>query len=709
MRALINNRFSLVLALLIFVTQPLGVYAQVNFNIDSLQRVLKEPLHDTMRIETLIKLGRTYFNQAKFDLGFEPMLEAYHLSQKTNDIWGLGVSANNLAQYYDYKGIYDSCYPLYKIAYKSYELQKDSNQMAGVYNNVANAYKSQGNISEALENYFKSLRLKEKIGDETGVANVCTNIGNLYSNFKDTANTIKYLNRAYEIRTRLNDKEGTANVLTSLGLYYCKKGDYATANKHLENSLKMLEEIGDVEGIAIASYNIGNVYFEQKKYVEAEKLYRKALAYAIENDDKEGKASCYEMIGMIALNQENFRLAIELFEQALSAANASNIPELQANVNELLYDAYEKSGNFKKALLHYKAWNVLKDSLYSLENIKKLTSSELKYQHEKETLLLLSEQQKKDAIAKEQNFRKNLILIVSVLFLILISAFSITLFKRLKINRQQKGLIEEQNRDIVDSIRYAKRIQHALMGNKSLISQHFDENFILFKPKDIVSGDFYWAASLQLNEHKNKVENIGSKYNGSFFVAVCDSTGHGVPGAFMSLLNIGFLNEAISEKKITKANEIFNHVRARLIESISREEQKDGMDGVILCVDYESKKITYAAANSKPIIVRNKQVIEFPCDKMPVGRGERTKDFSLFELPVEKGDMVYLFTDGYADQFGGPRGKKFMYKHLSDLLVEISHLNINEQHKILEERFESWRGKLEQVDDVCLLAIRVHS
>ncbi len=255
----------------------------------------------------------------------------------------------------------------------------------------------------------------------------------------------------------------------------------------------------------------------------------------------------------------------------------------------------------------------------------------------------------------------------------------------------RNNVIEEKQKEILDSIHYAKRIQSALLANKDLIKAHIPEHFILFEPKDIVSGDFYWAA----------------EHNGKFYLAVCDSTGHGVPGAFMSLLNMGFLSEAIKEKGIEKPNEIFNYVRMRLVNSISGEGQKDGMDGILICYDKKNLRLEYASANNSPVLVRHGEAQELEKDRMPVGKGEREQEFKLHTMTIEAGDSLYLYTDGYADQFGGPKGKKFKYKQLNQLLLEGNTKTMQEQSLILKEKLEEWKGGLEQVDDILVLGIRI--
>ncbi len=283
---------------------------------------------------------------------------------------------------------------------------------------------------------------------------------------------------------------------------------------------------------------------------------------------------------------------------------------------------------------------------------------------------------------------------------------------------EQKDLIEEKQKEIVDSINYAKRIQYTLLAHDRLLQQNLKEYFVLFQPKDIVSGDFYWATSIVRSE-EIRVES--EKKSTCFYLAICDSTGHGVPGAFMSLLNISFLNEAITEKHIKQPHEILNHVRQRLIESVSQDGAQDGMDGILLCIEFPSPEfiptkegerdgrvsLTYAAANNAPVIVRNNSIINLPADKMPIGKGEKNNSFTLHTIDTRKGDTLYFYTDGYADQFGGAKGKKLKKRTLENLLISIHKKTMEEQKQILAATIGNWKGNLEQVDDILVIGMRI--
>jgi serine phosphatase RsbU (regulator of sigma subunit) len=256
--------------------------------------------------------------------------------------------------------------------------------------------------------------------------------------------------------------------------------------------------------------------------------------------------------------------------------------------------------------------------------------------------------------------------------------------------------LEEKNKEILDSINYAQRIQHALLASESMLKKNLPEHFVLFNPKDIVSGDFYWACEA----------------HGKFYFIIADSTGHGVPGAFMSLLNISFLNEAINEKGIQRTNDILAHVRSRLIASLAiegvSEGGNDGMDCILMCFDKQKNSFEVSCAHNPLVIVRNGEIIEISADKIPVGKSIKNEmPFTFHTIELLKNDILFAFTDGFADQFGGPKGKKLKYKQLCDALIKNKDLAMPQQGENLLNLFNSWKGNLEQVDDVLIAGIKI--
>jgi serine phosphatase RsbU (regulator of sigma subunit) len=260
----------------------------------------------------------------------------------------------------------------------------------------------------------------------------------------------------------------------------------------------------------------------------------------------------------------------------------------------------------------------------------------------------------------------------------------------------QKNIVEEKNTEITDSIRYAKRIQNAILTSDVYIKKHLNDYFILYKPKDIVSGDFYWTLM-----HNNK-----------FFIVTADCTGHGVPGAMMSMLGINLLNQIVAEKNILDADAILNNLRREIIKAInpedSQEESKDGMDCSLLIIDLEKMNLDYACANNAFYLVRNNSLIKYDADRMPVGKSPKdTIPFQKHSIQLQKNDLLITTTDGFTDQFGGAAGKKLKAKKLEQLILENHNRSLPDIKNALNTAFIGWKGDLEQVDDVTVIGIRI--
>jgi len=274
---------------------------------------------------------------------------------------------------------------------------------------------------------------------------------------------------------------------------------------------------------------------------------------------------------------------------------------------------------------------------------------------------------------------------------------SIAIHKEKERINKLKEEVEVRHQEIIDSVNYAKRIQHALLASKQLLDKHLNDYFIFFQPKDIVSGDFYSADAIS---------------DDVFSIVTADSTGHGVPGAIMSILNISCLNDATRGNKLTLPNEIFDYTRSRVMHHMSNdgseEGGKDGMDAVICNFNFKENLLQFAAANNPLWLIRNNELIEYKPDKMPVGKpmGELAP-FTLQQIQLQKNDLIIMITDGFPDQFGGPKGKKFMYKNLKELLVQLSNKPLDQMKQELKSTFDEWRGNMEQVDDVLVFGVRV--
>ncbi len=622
--------------------------------------------------DALNNIGFYYNNKGDIASAIFYYKKSLTIRKEINDNRGIGECLNNLAYVFEQKGDIAGALEYYHKALESYELVKDQRGIAYALNNIGFVYQKQDDYNKALEYYKKSLLIRETIGDKYGIAQSLTNLGAIHKIQKNFDEALKIHLQSLNIQNELGDRSGISNSFNNIGYIYESKNDLGLALEYYKKSLEIREQLSEKKGMANSLNNIGRIYLLKNNYIEAK-------------------------IAAI----RSYQLSSQL-----------GFPENISNASNLLASIYKKQGNYKDALDMYELYLKMHDSIHN-ESVRKNTAKQqLRYEYGKKAVadsVRYAEFKKvKDAeiLAQQAQIEQDKIkrwALFGGLFLVFV--FSIFIYNRFKITQKQKAIIEIQKRDvefqkeiieqkqkeIVDSINYAKRIQYTLLANDELLRSNLLSHFILFAPKDIVSGDFYWA----------------TQKDQRFYLAICDSTGHGVPGAFMSLLNISFMNEAINEKNITAPNQIFNYVRERLISSLSKEGAHDGMDGVLLC--FEKNSITYAAANNSPVLIRNNNLLKLESDKMPIGFGISQQEFNLYRVEAQKGDLLYIYTDGFADQFGGPKGKKFKYNQLNDLLLRIHNSNLQSQCEALQLEFDNWKGKMEQVDDVLLVGIKIAS
>jgi serine phosphatase RsbU (regulator of sigma subunit) len=584
--------------------------------------------------------------------------------------------------------------------------------LAGALNNTGYLAKFRGDIPKGLEYYHKSMKIYEQIGDKENVANILNNIAFVYKEQGDTTKALNYFLKNLDLYTKMDNRNGMALTMNNIGITYADLGNLPEALKYYEMSLRIAEQLKNKRVIAYALNNIGVIYQKQANYgndtkglEKALEYFKKSLSIREEIQDKRGMAISLQNIAEATMEQGNIKDAAKYAERGLQLSQELGYPDNIKRSSNVLSKIYTRTGNWKGAYQMQVLFQKMNDSLSNEKNRKIAIQKGFQYEYDKkvaaDSIRGLQERKVFDAQLKQERTQR-----LALYFgIVLIGLFGAFMVNRLKISKRQNKLIETQKMELqkqkeiveghqketLDSIHYARRIQTALISNSDFIAQHVKESFIYFNPKDIVSGDFYWA----------------TEHNGKFYLAACDSTGHGVPGAFMSLLNIGFLSEAIKEKNIESPDKVFDYVRQRLIATISDGGQKDGMDGILLRIDRKDNKVEYAAANNEPILIRNEQIIVLPKDKMPVGHGESLRPFSCNTLNLQTGDILYLYTDGFADQFGGPKGKKYKYKQLDQLLLKNHKLALTEQKLALEKEFQNWKGELEQVDDICIIGLRI--
>jgi serine phosphatase RsbU (regulator of sigma subunit) len=696
-----KNTRALFIFCLCFILSFIFIKAQ-NRTIDSLRKILNSNLADTARIRNIRYLTNEFQGMSEWDSLEKYSSRGLKLALTLKDSFFIVKFYSKIGVGLWSKGRYDE-------ALKKYEIGmvycRSEQEFSAYYNNMGLVYWDKGELPKALDNFLKSYDIDKKYNNEEGMASSLLNMGLIYDDLRDVKNATRYYYLALELARRINDQETIGKCYNNLGKIY---GDRKERDKALDFYFKAFNvstKIGDKGNVAMVANNIGCIYLDREIADSAIKYLNWSYKTYSAIGDIGGLAIVVNNLAHLYIIKKEFNKAKEILIQAINVNRMTgNFDDLSISYRDLA-SVYYNTNDLEKAYFYLTAYGNLRDTVLANQNA--LLLSDIRKQYDikeaEKVVNLKREADKKIAtadklVAAAEKRRQGFIIFGVVIILAVVIIFSFFLFQRFKLTQKQKGIIEsqkheveEKQKEILDSIHYAKRIQTTIIANQQFIDENISDNFVYFNPKDIVSGDFYWA----------------TRQDHLFYLAICDSTGHGVPGAFMSLLNIGFLTEAINEKGIVQPNAIFNYVRERLVNSISKEGQKDGFDGILVCLDMNTKKISYAAANNEPILIRGDEIIELPKDKMPVGIGERKESFQLFEPVLNKDDSIYFYTDGYADQFGGPKGKKFKYKQLNELLLVMGAMPFMEQKEALKNKFNEWKGDLEQVDDVCIIGIRL--
>jgi serine phosphatase RsbU (regulator of sigma subunit)/Tfp pilus assembly protein PilF len=633
-----------------------------NRELDSLYANLEKFEEDTNKVNTYNQLSFK-LNNSKLEMSLFFAGKAKELSLDLDYTNGLVSAYSNIGIAYYFKGEYSIALKNHTKAAEILEKVKNYKRLSAVYNNIALIYLDLSEYRSA-ENYFlKSLKLDKKRNDFVGIADSYNNIGSIYKDKKEYKKALEYFNQSLHYREVAKDTLGLPSTLTNLGSVNIVLGNYEMANQQLFTALE--------------SY--------------------------IKNDDNFGKSLIYNCLGDLKTAQKQYSIAIEYYNKSLLISKKNNIQSYISYSYEWIANAYEKLYDYKNALVFHRKHVRISDHIYNSENSALLAEIQTKYETEKhKKQIILSK-----ALLAKQNTVTN-IFIAGFLVMIVLVVFILRSYKTKirnnKIILDQKFAIEEKNKlveiqhkDIKDSIKYAERIQGAILPPQHLWKSILPNSFVFYQPKDILSGDFYWIAETE--EYK--------------FIAAADCTGHGVPGALISIVNYNLLNKAVLEKNITDPGRILDAVNIWLTESLHQTSEnstvKDGMDISLISIKKQTGEIAFSGANNPLFVYSGNQITEYKGDKFPVGSfiEDQTMTFSTTKINTKKGDLLYLFSDGYADQFGGEKGKKFKMKNLRDEFKVVQNVPIKNQKEHLENRFFEWKGELEQVDDVMIIGIEV--
>lgn len=584
------------------------------------------------------------------------------------------------------------------------------------------SYRNLGNYFQAVKSYTEALQLAEKLEDREQMCYSLINLGNVYLYEQRYDDALNALDRAVPIARQENDSRMTAYVLLNQGRAYTGLKRYTQALEVLNEAQLLREQLNDLPGKAVILNDIGNVYLALNDHLQAFTCFTEALhlSRTLTNDD-DLISDLLNKLAKIHLQRGDHATAFDYASQALTMAKEINSLLRRKEACFVLSDCYTAFGEFDKSLAFYKEATRLQDSLSNVESSRKMAQIEVRYEYDKQMELQKVEQERATILHESQMKRQRLISLTAFIGLSLMFLLGVVIYRSYRIKQKdnlllarqkarieqqrdqvaaQKDQIEEQKRLIEDSIEYASRIQHALLPPSRVMQELLPEHFVLFRPRDVVSGDFYW------------VQQAG-KY---VVVAVADCTGHGVPGSLMSMLGMSFLKEIITTRTIDSAADILEALRRMVKDTLhqtgQRDEQKDGMDIALYLLDRDELTISFAGAFNPLYIVRKNgiqpnEILKIKADRQPIGIYLKEYPFGSEVVPVQKGDMLYSFSDGYADQFGGTNFAKFKYSNLQNLLQKISDKSMHEQKAILEFTLDRWKGDNPQIDDILLVGVRV--
>ncbi|WP_341905010.1 tetratricopeptide repeat protein [Fluviicola taffensis] len=626
----------------------------------------------------------------------------YKLGKAEKNIKKKLLLLNESVAYGWYYGDYDKAIRYGNEALQLAHKYKQDSIASLIDNNIGIAFDYKGDYSQALAHFFNALRIAERIKDKNNEAYILSNIGLIYNNQKQYDKALQYHKESLRIQRELKFKKGIAASVNNMAIVFMNQKKYEKAIYHYHESLSIDLGLNDSTGIADDYNNLGVCYQETKDFEKSKFYQLKSLEIREKLHQTLGVATSKLNLGVLAVKAGKLDEGEKYLSEAKELAKKLGAKEILKSVYESLSELGKKRGDFKTAYEYLFKFNEIEKELADENNIRKQTQEEMNYQFDKEreTQRL---NQLKTALENKKKQEQSLIINWAIAVVgILILGFSFILYRRWNEVKKQKVIIEEKNRqveeknhEILDSINYAKRIQTAILPSAQLRAKVLPDHFVLYEPKDIVAGDFYW-----LEETKD-----------SIIFAVADCTGHGVPGAMMSVVCHNALNRSVKEFGLRKPGEILDKTREIIVDELSKNQQdvSDGMDISLCTWNKSTNEITWAGANN-PLWIWKKEsneIVEIKPNKQPIGKHFDMQPFTSHPVELQKGDRIYLITDGYADQFGGPESKKFKAKNLKNLLVQISTEKIHQQIEILKSNFFQWKGELEQIDDVCIMGIEM--
>ncbi|MDO9185569.1 MAG: tetratricopeptide repeat protein [Bacteroidia bacterium] len=678
--------------------------------IDSLILVLKTAKEDSTKVNTLITLGRQYSNIGGYEHALKYAQQAFQLSEKLLYENGIGNAYNNIGEVYWNVGNFDKSLNHFNEALIIWKKIGNKKGMANSYNNLGLVYWNLGNYELAVYNLLKSLKIWEEIGNKNGIGMAYLNIGNIYLNQGMNEKALNFYSKSLKINSEIGNKNVIAINLNNIGIIYENQGNLEKALENQLKALKIREEIKDKKGVAMSYNNIGLIYYEQRHYSKALEYQHRSEIINKEIGNTLGLAVSYTNMGNIYMRLKKFEEALIYDNLALSLSESIGYKLGMKETYFSLAQLNEERGNYIQALKYHKLFSEIKDTLLNEKSSEQITEMNTKYDTEKKDKEIIKkdlEISKHQAETERQTLQRNAFIIGFALVMVL--AFFIFKGYRQKQNanrlleekniliEKQKQLVEEKNGKITDSINYAKRIQQAILPSEEMIKSALPDSFVFFKPKDIVSGDFYWLHTINKNE---------------VLFAVADCTGHGVPGALMSMMGFNLLEQVVKEHHVYEPALILNELNKLMMESLRQTDEfgskKNGTDIALCKINFQNLELEYAGAHNSLYLIRYGILTEIKADRRSVGISfPKSGPFLNHKIKLEKDDCLYVFSDGYADQKGGLENKKFFYQPFKDMLIDNHQLSMQEQLVKFELVISEWQGNNEQIDDMLLIGVRI--
>lgn len=645
-------------------------------------------------IKRLNSLAKLYTDLGNTDSVTYYAKQALEMANNMDDTKGISFAESYLGYCSLIAGDFKQAIVHYQNGADASVKLKNNGLLKAIYQPLALAYLYTGDYRSSLQYFIKTDSLSKLTNDHFGSINALLGMSNIYSSQKDLENAIKYATEALNISKGLNHKANIVNSYSTLGNIHYQKGELPQALDNYRKALEVLNQGDDKKTYSLILANIGTVLTDMKQYEDAINNFEKAIAIQQELNDPDPLSNSMINVGILFAKKKDFEQAAIYLQKGLKIARQLGRNEVLKSTYKELADVYAQSGKFKEAYDYSILFSNINDTITNYENSKLITEMQTKYDTEKKELAL----KEKESELITQRY----ITYLAAAGILLLIALAIVILRN---NRMQKDanrklgsmneLLNLKNKEVTDSINYAQRIQSAILPSYRDIKKVLPQSFVLYMPKAIVSGDFYF-----FSEQENHI-----------FLAAADCTGHGVPGALMSMVGSNIISQLVTEKRSTSPSDILNELNSGIRKALKQDQEaetNDGMDIAFCVLEKNMQRLQFSGANRPLYIIRDRKLEVVKPDKFPIG-GSHTKDllFSAHEVQLQKGDMLYLFSDGYADQFGGQEGKKMMIKSFQKLLLQVQHEEPQKQRELLLQHFNSWKGELEQIDDVLVIGIRV--